>query len=160
MPFRIVPGITSSIGGLAYAGIPVTHRETNQVVTFVTGHGVTGEVPDGIDWVSLARGSPVLVLYMAIKHLGTISERLIAAGRSADEPVAVVSRATTENQRILESTLGRVAAEVIEAGIEPPALVAVGQVVRLRAGLDWLGALTGRRLIADPLATKIQRDAV
>lgn len=160
VPFRIVPGITSSIGGLAYAGIPVTHRETNQVVTFVTGHGVTGEVPDGIDWVSLARGSPVLVLYMAIKHLGTISERLIAAGRSADEPVAVVSRATTENQRILESTLGRVAAEVIEAGIEPPALVAVGQVVRLRAGLDWLGALTGRRLIADPLATKIQRDAV
>ena len=160
VPFRIVPGITSSIGGLAYAGIPVTHRDTNQVVTFVTGHSVTGEVPDGIDWAALARGSPVLVFYMAIKHLGTITGRLIAGGRRTDEPVAVVSRATTENQRVLESTLGRVAADVAAAGIEPPALVAVGEVVRLRAGLDWLGALAGRPLSADPLARKIQRDAV
>jgi uroporphyrin-III C-methyltransferase len=160
IPFRVVPGITSSIGGLAYAGIPVTHRETNHVVTFVTGHGVTGDVPDGLDWAALARGSPVLVLYMAIKHLGTIAERLIAAGRSADEPVAVVSRATTENQRVLETTLGRAAAAVTEAQIEPPALVAIGEVVRLRAGLDWLGALAGRQLTADPLTSKIQRDAV
>jgi uroporphyrin-III C-methyltransferase len=160
VPFRIVPGITSSIGGLAYAGIPVTHRDTNHVVTFVTGHGVTGDVPDGLDWAALARGSPVLILYMAIKHLGTIAGRLIAAGRRADEPVAVVSRATTEHQRVLESTLGHVAADVVAAGIEPPALVAIGDVVRLRAGLDWLGALAGRRLIADPLAAKIQRDAV
>ena len=160
VPFRVVPGITSSVGGLAYAGIPVTHRETNQVVTFVTGHGVTGDVPDGIDWQALARGSPVIVFYMAIKHLGTITERLLAAGRSADEPVAVVSRATTEHQRILESTLARVTAEAAQAGIEPPALVAVGEVVRLRAGLDWLGAMAGRPLVADPLATKIQRDAV
>ena len=160
VPFRVVPGITSSIGGLAYAGIPVTHRETNQVVTFVTGHGVTGDVPDGIDWPALARGSPVIVFYMAIKHLGTITQRLLEAGRSADEPVAVVSRATTEHQRILESTLARVTAEAAQAGIEPPALVAVGEVVRLRAGLDWLGAMAGRPLVADPLATKIQRDAV
>ena len=160
VPFRIVPGITSSIGGLAYAGIPVTHRETNQVVTFVTGHGVTGDVPDGIDWTSLARGSPVIVFYMAIKHLGTIAGRLMAGGRRADEPVAVVSRATTEQQRVLETTLGRAAADVAADGIEPPALVAIGEVVRLRAGLDWLGALTGRTLAADPLATKIQRDAV
>jgi len=160
IPFRIVPGITSSIGGLAYAGIPVTHRETNQVVTFVTGHGVTGDVPDGIDWAALASGSPVLVLYMAIKHLGTISERLIAAGRRPEESVAVVSRATTDNQRVLESTLGRVTADVAASGIEPPALVAIGDVVRLRAGLDWLGAMAGRTLIDDPLASKIQRDAV
>jgi uroporphyrin-III C-methyltransferase len=160
IPFRVVPGITSSIGGLAYAGIPVTHRETNHVVTFVTGHGMTGDVPDGLDWEALAKGSPVLVLYMAIKHLGAISERLLAAGRSPDEPVAVVSRATTENQRVLESTLAAVAGAVAESGIEPPALVAIGEVVRLRAGLDWLGALAGRTLTADPLATKIQRDAV
>jgi len=160
IPFRVVPGITSSIGGLAYAGIPVTHRETNHVVTFVTGHGVSGDVPDGLDWEALAKGSPVLILYMAIKHLGAISERLLAAGRSPDEPVAVVSRATTENQRVLESTLAAVAGAVAESGIEPPALVAIGEVVRLRAGLDWLGALAGRTLTADPLATKIQRDAV
>jgi uroporphyrin-III C-methyltransferase len=155
-----VPGITSSIGGLAYAGIPVTHRETNHVVTFVTGHGVTGEVPDGLDWAALARGSPALVFYMAIKHLGTITERLLAAGRRAGEPVAVISRATTEKQRVLESTLGRVAADVVAANIELPALVAIGEIVRLRTGLDWLGALAGRKLAADPLANKIQRDAV
>src|SRR5690606_27910070 len=81
VPFRIVPGITSGIGGLAYAGIPATHRDTNHAVTFITGHGASGEVPDGVDWEALARGSPVLVIYMAVKHLGAISERLLAAGR-------------------------------------------------------------------------------
>lgn len=154
VPFRIVPGITSGIGGLAYAGIPVTHRDTNQVVTFVTGHGVTGDIPDGLDWPALARGSPALVFYMATKHLGTIAERLIAAGRAADEPVAVVSRAATDQQRVVETTLSRAAADVAVARLEPPALVAIGPIVRLRAGLDWLGALAGRRLTADPLGLK------
>ena len=151
VPFRIVPGITSGIGGLAYAGIPVTHRDTNQVVTFVTGHGVTGDIPDGLDWPALARGSPALVFYMATKHLGAIADRLIAAGRSGDEPVAVVSRAATERQQVVETTLARAAADVAAAHLEPPALVAVGPIVRLRAGLDWLGAMAGRRLIANPL---------
>ncbi len=160
VPFRIVPGITSGIGGLAYAGIPVTHRDTNHAVTFITGHGATGDIPDGIEWETLARGSPVLVIYMAIKHIGTIAGRLLAAGRAADEPVAVVSHATTEKQRVLETTLGLVAAEVVSAGVEPPALVAIGPNVRLRAGLDWLGALSGRALVPDPLGNKIHRDAV
>ena len=154
LPFRIVPGITSGIGGLAYAGIPVTHRDTNHVVTFVTGHGVTGEIPDGLDWMALARGSPALVFYMATKHLGAIAERLIAAGRGRDEPVAVISRAATEQQRVIETTLARAAGDVAEAHIEPPALVAVGPIVRLRAGLDWVGALAGRRLSPDPLGLK------
>ncbi len=160
IPFRIVPGITSGIGGLAYAGIPVTHRDTNQIVTFVTGHGVTGDIPDGLDWGALARGSPALVFYMAAKHLGAIAERLIAAGRAADEPVAVVSRAATDRQRVVETTLGRAAADVAAAQLEPPALVAVGPIVRLRAGLDWLGALAGRRLTADPLGLKRRRDDI
>ncbi len=160
IPFRIVPGITSGIGGLAYAGIPTTHRDTNHAVTFITGHGVTGDVPDGLDWEHLAKGSPVLVIYMAIKHLSGISSRLLAAGRSADEPLAVISRASTEEQRVIETTLGRAAADVAAAGLEPPALVVLGPVVRLRAGLDWLGALAGRALNPDPLGTKIQRDAV
>jgi len=154
VPFRIVPGITSGIGGLAYAGIPVTHRDTNQVVTFVTGHSVSGDSPDGLDWTALARGSPALVFYMATKHLEAIARRLIAAGRTADEPVAVVSRAATDHQRVVETTLGRAAADVASARLEPPALVAVGPIVRLRAGLDWLGALAGRRLTADPLGLK------
>src|SRR4051812_4730600 len=103
IPFRVVPGISSGVGGLAYAGIPVTHRDVNQAVTFVTGHGMTGDLPDGLDWAALARASPVLVFYMALKHLPRISERLLAAGRSADEPVALVSHATTEQQRVLDT---------------------------------------------------------
>jgi uroporphyrin-III C-methyltransferase len=159
VPFRIIPGISSGIGGLAYAGIPVTHREINSVVTFITGHGASGDVPESVDWAAIAAGSPVLVLYMAMKHLGRIAERLIEAGRGADEPVAIVSRASTPDQRVLESTLGDCAAAARAADIEPPALIVVGQVVRLRAGLDWLGALTGRALVADPLGVKRREKA-
>jgi uroporphyrin-III C-methyltransferase len=138
IPFRVVPGITAAIGGLAYAGIPATHRSINSAVTFVTGHASDGALPDGLDWPALARGAPVLVFYMALKHLDAIARRLIAAGRSPDEPVAVVSKATTPAQRVLETTLARAAADVAAAGIEPPAIVAVGEAVRLRASLDWL----------------------
>ena len=158
VPFRIVPGITAGIGGLAYAGIPVTHRDTNHAVTFVTGHGVTGDVPDGLDWAALSRGAPVLVFYMALKHLETIAGNLIAAGRAADEPTAIVCRAATAAQRVLETTLGNAAADAVHAGLEPPAIVVVGEVVRLRGGLDWLGALGGRTLDPDPLRLKRRRD--
>jgi len=141
IPFRVVPGITAAIGGLAYAGIPATHRDINSAVAFVTGHASDGEVPDGLDWAALAKGAPVLVLYMALKHIEPIARRLIAGGRSADDPVAVVSKATTPQQRVLETTLARAAADVEASGIEPPAIVAIGAAVRLRASLDWLGAL-------------------
>ncbi len=136
IPFRIVPGITAGVGGLAYAGIPTTHRDTNHTVAFVTGHASTGEVPDGIDWPALARASPVIVFYMALKHLGTITQNLLAAGRPAAEPVAIVSKATTDQQRVVETTLSRAVAEAV--GVDPPAIVVVGEVVRLRAALDWL----------------------
>ena len=152
--FRIVPGISAGIGGLAYAGIPVTHREVNSAVAFITGHDASGLVPDSVNWESLSRGAPVLVIYMALKHIEPIVERLLAAGRSPAEPIAVVSKATTAAQEVLESTLGRIVADVAGAGIEPPAMVVVGEAVRLRAGLDWLGALSGKRLIADPLGQK------
>jgi len=139
IPFRIVPGITAAIGGLAYAGIPATHRDINSAVTFITGHASDGEVPDGLDWPALAKGAPVLVVYMALKHLDAIAQRLIAGGRSPDDPVAVVSKATTPAQRVLETTLARAAADVAASGIEPPAIVAVGKAVTLRSSLDWLG---------------------
>jgi uroporphyrin-III C-methyltransferase len=148
IPFRVVPGVTAGIGGLAYAGIPVTHRDINSAVTFLTGHNSNGAVPDQIDWDAIARGAPVLVLYMALKHLPNIVERLIAGGRRQDEPVAVVSKATTAAQRVLVSTLGEVAAASV--GAETPAIVVVGEVVRLRPGLDWLGALDGKKLAPDP----------
>ncbi len=157
--FRIVPGITAGIGGLAYAGIPVTHRDTNQVVTFLTGHDQNGLVPDAIDWDAVAKGSPVIVMYMAMKHIGGIAESLITAGRSADEPLAFVCNAATKDQTVLETTIGAAARDAEAAGIEPPAIVVVGDVVRLRTGLDWLGALSGRVLDGDPLALKSERDA-
>jgi len=159
VPFRVVPGISAGIGGLAYAGIPLTHRDVNSAVAFVTGHDTNGIVPDSVDWNALARGAPVLVLYMALKHIATIAERLRAAGRRGDEPVAVVSRATTAGQRVLETTLDACAAAVADSGIEPPALVVVGEVVRLRAALDWLGALDGRALVPDPLQRRGRSEA-
>ena len=151
IPFRIVPGISAGIGGLAYAGIPVTHRDVNSAVTFVTGHDSSGLVPASVDWQALARGAPVLVIYMALKHLEQIAGRLIEGGRPPQEPVAIVSRATTAEQRVLETTLGKAARDAEASGIEPPAMVVIGDVVRLRAALDWLGALDGRELVADPL---------
>jgi uroporphyrin-III C-methyltransferase len=159
IPFRVVPGISAGIGGLAYAGIPVTHRDCNSAVTFITGHDAAGSVPDNVDWMSLGKGSPVIVLYMALKHLDLIAERLIQAGRPAEEPVAVVSKATTAEQQVLETTLSRCGADVQRQGIEPPAIVVIGEVVRLRAALDWIGALDGRQLEADPLGQRRQTEA-
>ncbi|UIJ97032.1 uroporphyrinogen-III C-methyltransferase [Rhizobium leguminosarum] len=150
IPFRIVPGITAGIGGLAYAGIPVTHRDINHAVTFLTGHDSSGIVPDRINWEAIGQGSPVIVMYMAMKHIAEISARLIAAGRLASEPVAFVCNAATGRQQVLETTLGEATEAVAVSGLEPPAVVVVGEVVRLRASLDWLGALAGRRLQPDP----------
>ena len=145
IPFRVVPGISAGIGGLAYAGIPVTHRDTNHAVTFLTGHDASGVVPDTVDWESLAKGSPVLVMYMAMKHVEGIAKRLLLAGRSADEPIAFISHATTEKQVVHEARLGDLG-DYGAAGIEPPAIVVLGEVVRLRSALDWLGALEGKVL--------------
>lgn len=139
VPFRIVPGITAGIGGLAYAGIPLTHRDTNSAVTLVTGHASDGTAPDGIDWDAIAKGSPVIVLYMASKHLAAIAARLVACGRAPDEPAVIVSKATTPEQRVLVSTLGEIAGAAAAAHIEAPTIVAIGEIVRLRGALDWLG---------------------
>ena len=149
VPFRVVPGITAGIGGLCHAGIPATHRDANSAVTFVTGHNARGTTPDNLDWQGLARGSPVLVFFMPLKHLGGIAEKLVAAGRDPDEPAALIGNATTPDQVVLETTLA--AAPAAASGVPPPAMFVVGEVVRLRAGLDWLGALSGRVLDPDPL---------
>jgi uroporphyrin-III C-methyltransferase len=156
IPFRVVPGVSAGIGGLAYAGIPVTHRDCNHAVTFITGHDASGIMPEAVDWAAIARGSPAIVLYMALKHIGQISGRLMAEGRQAGEPVAVVSKATTAEQRVLETTLGACAADISQSGIEPPAIVVIGEIVRLRAALDWLGAMQGRVLTPDPLGLRRQ----
>ena len=152
--FRIIPGVSSGIGGLAYAGIPLTHRETNSVVTFVTGHNASGSGNNRVDWNSVATGSDVLVVFMPLRHLEQISTMLIKAGRSPDEPVAIISKATLTQQKVFESTLSGISETTSIAQFKPPALLVVGQVVRLRNGLDWMGALSGRLLDADPLKIK------
>ncbi|HEY1837832.1 MAG TPA: uroporphyrinogen-III C-methyltransferase [Rhizomicrobium sp.] len=157
VPFRIVPGVTAGIGGIAYAGIPVTHRDTNSAVTFITGHGADGKLPP-LDWQAVAKGSPTLVLYMARKYAGEIAERLIAAGRAADEPAAVISDASRASQTTYVTTLAQLGA-VARAG-EAPAIIVIGENVRLREGLDWLGAMQGKLLNPDPLEQRSLSDAV
>lgn len=159
IPFRIVPGISAGIGGLAYAGIPVTHRDINHNVTFLTGHDATGVVPDAIDWESVAKGSPVIVMYMAMKHWANIAERLMRFGRDSLTPVAFVCDATTDRQRVLESTLGNSVGDLEVSGLKPPAIVVVGDAVKLRKALDWRGALDGRELEADPLDMRSRQEA-
>lgn len=141
--FRIVPGITAGVGGLAYAGIPATHRSINSAVTFLTGHDARGLPPDGVDWQAIARGSPVIVLYMALKFLEEITGNLIRAGRAPDEPVALVADATLESQQVVTTTLADAAGDASQAGIAPPVIVVVGEVVNLRQHLDWFAAGRG-----------------
>jgi uroporphyrin-III C-methyltransferase len=144
VPFRIVPGVTAGIGGLAYAGIPVTHRDTNHVVSFVTGHGADGKLPD-LDWGAIARGSPTIVLYMARKYAGEIADRLMAAGREAQEPAAIVSNASFADQNVRVTTLAELGAAAAESAA--PAILVVGENVSLRASMDWLGAMAGKVLV-------------
>src|SRR5882757_707064 len=139
VPFRIVPGITAGIGGLAYAGIPVTHRDTNHAVTFITGHGIDGKLTQ-LDWAAVSRGAPTLVLYMARKFAGEIAQALLAAGRNADEPAAIVANATRGDQQVTITTLGALpaAAEAAPA----LAIMVIGENVRLAGELNWLAKIS------------------
>ena len=155
IPFRIVPGLTAGIAGLAYAGIPLTHRDLGESVAFVTGHNTSGEVPDTVDWSALAKGAQVIVVYMALKHLTPISTRLMAGGRKPEEPVALIASAATSRQVVIETTLGRCAADAATHNVQPPAIIVIGPVVRLRASLDWLGALSGKPLEAPTIDSEM-----
>ncbi len=127
IPCLVVPGITAALGAAAGAGIPLTQRGLSQSVTFVTGH-----IPedDSLDWRSLARAGQTVVFYMGVGHLGPIVARLRAAGAPDTLPAALVERATLPAQRVLRGTLGQIADLGRQAGISPPALLLVGEVVR------------------------------
>ena len=137
VPFRIVPGITTGIGGLAYAGIPVTHRDTNHAVTFITGHGSDGKLTK-LDWAAVSRGAPTMVLYMARRFAAEISGLLIAAGRRPDEPAAIVANAARPGQQVIVTTL----AGLGRAAEDSPALaiIVIGENVTLAEELGWLAA--------------------
>ncbi len=157
VPFRIVPGVTAGIGGLAYAGIPVTHRDTNHAVTFITGHGADGKLPK-LDWAALAKASPTIVLFMARKFVGDIAAKLIAAGRAPHEPAAIVSDATFDKQNVVVTSLEKLGEAAAASGA--PAIIVIGENVKLREGLDWVGAMAGRVLEPYPLGRDDLSDAI
>ena len=147
VPFRILPGISAGIGGLAYAGIPVTHRDVGNAVTFVTANH-----PESVNSPEISRGSPDIVIYMGMRALPAIRAALLKAGRPANEPVAVVENASTPRQRVLETTLATCAEDVARAGLAAPAIICVGRAVLLRQALDWQALLRGEAPRAlDPL---------
>lgn len=146
--FEVVPGITAAAGCAAYAGIPLTHRDHAQVLTFVTGHckGEADKIASTIDWELLARPGQTCVFYMGLGHLGNIVARLREHGVPADRAAAVIEQGTQPQQRVVTATLDELVAKVLDAGIESPALLIVGEVTRLHETLRWFNA-TGA---ADP----------
>jgi len=142
IPFEVVPGITSAAGASSYAGIPLTHRDYAQSCTFVTGHRREG-VDDGqdeLDWPALARPDQTVVVYMGVGTLARTARQLIAHGRAADTPAAIVERATTTEQRVVTGTLATLPDLAKARAVKPPALVIIGEVVALRDRLAWFDA--------------------
>lgn len=138
IPFEVVPGVTAGFAAAAYAGIPVTHRDCTTSVTLVTGHakGENSEEPK-LNWSSLAPGDGTLVFYMGLSNLDTICRELIANGRSDETPVAIISRATTDDQLTLTTTLANAPMDVAEIDVPTPAVIIVGEVVSKRDQLRW-----------------------
>lgn len=145
----VVPGISSAISVPGAAGIPVTHRGVAHEFTVVSGHVAPDDPRSLVDWAALARLRGTLVLLMAVERIGAIAETLVAAGRSADTPVAVVQEGTTAAQRRVDATLATVAAVVAEQGVRPPAVIVVGDVVTV-AGVFAPGAPAGPTGAAEP----------
>jgi len=137
--FEVVPGVTSGVAAPAYAGIPVTHRERASAVALITGHEDPEKPESAIDWPALAAFPGTLVFYMGVKQLPAIASRLIAGGRQADQPAAVIERGTLPGQRTVVATLATIAERAAEAGIRPPSITLVGDVAALREeGIRWL----------------------
>lgn len=136
--FEVIPGITSAIGGLCYAGIPITHRDHASSFHVVTGHlrDDDKENPE-INWNALANIRGTLVFLMGVANLKKISENLIKEGKSKDTPVALISWATRYNQRVITSTLEDVYETAVRENVKPPTLIAVGSVVELRDTLNF-----------------------
>ncbi|MCQ4280672.1 siroheme synthase CysG [Pseudomonas stutzeri] len=142
VPFQVVPGITAASGCAAYAGIPLTHRDHAQSVRFVTGHLKDGS--SDLPWSELVAPSQTLVFYMGLVGLPVICQQLIAHGRAADTPAALVQQGTTVNQRVFTGTLADLAERVASEQVQAPTLVIVGEVVQLREKLAWFEGAQNR----------------
>ena len=149
IPFEIVPGVTAGFAAAAYAGIPLTHRDFTTSLALVTGHEDPDKKMSSLDWSKLATGVGTLVFYMGMANLPLIVRELMAHGRPASTPVAVVRWATTPRQQTLTGTLADIVVQVRETGLKPPAVIIVGEVIRLREELQWFEnrPLFGRRIV-------------
>jgi uroporphyrinogen III methyltransferase/synthase len=147
--FEVVPGVTSASAAATYAGIPITHREYTSTVAFVTGHEDPSKPESNIAWDKLATGVGTIVIYMGIKNLKSITEKMIKYGRSPLTPVAVVRWASTSEQRTVVGNLENIAEVVQENNIRPPSLVVIGEVVNLRDTINWYEkrVLFGKRVV-------------
>jgi uroporphyrin-III C-methyltransferase/precorrin-2 dehydrogenase/sirohydrochlorin ferrochelatase/uroporphyrin-III C-methyltransferase len=137
--FQVVPGITAASGCAAYAGIPLTHRDHAQSVRFVTGH-LKNDTCD-LPWNDFVQNNQTLVFYMGLVGLPVICRQLMASGMSVDMPVALVSRGTTPEQKVVAGTLTTIVDLVDSQEVEPPTLVIIGHVVALRSRLDWVASV-------------------
>lgn len=140
VPFQVVPGITAANGVSSYAGIPLTHRDYAQACLFITGHLKDGSLD--LDWVAMSRPRQTVVIYMGLVGLKEICEKLIEHGVASSMPVAVVQQGTTQRQKVVTATLADLAEKVALAGMKPPCLTIIGEVVRLRARLNWFNVGT------------------
>ncbi|MEZ4483624.1 MAG: uroporphyrinogen-III C-methyltransferase [Syntrophotaleaceae bacterium] len=149
VPFEVVPGISAGFAAAAYAGIPLTHRDFTTSLGLVTGHENPLKKVSNLDWQKLATGVGTLVFYMGMTNLALIAEQLVANGRDPQTPVAVIRWGTTPQQQTVTATLEDVVAKVAEAGLKPPAVIVVGEVVRLRDKLRWFDQrpLFGRKVL-------------
>lgn len=149
VPFEVVPGISSVVGALAYAGIPLTDRRHAASFAVVTGHNDPGAPAHATRWEALAHAADTLVIVMGMRNLEAIVARLLAGGLAPGTPAAVVQEGSLPTQRVVEAPLGELAARVREAGLAAPAVVVVGDVVRLREQLAWFerGPLFGMRVL-------------
>ncbi len=132
--FRVVPGVTAGLAGLAYAAIPATTRDTNRGVILVTGHTAEGN-DHSIDWAAIAHTKLPIIIYMGMTRLADITAALISAALPSELPAAVVMHASLPQQRVLVSTLGQLAADAAAQGFASPSIVAIGDMVRLREAL-------------------------
>jgi uroporphyrinogen III methyltransferase/synthase len=157
VPFEVVPGVTSATGCAAYAGIPLTHRDHNASVTFLTGHRAHDENLDTIDWRKIVSLQGTLVIYMGFYHLKKIAERLIGYGMDATTPVAVVEWATLPWQKSCDGPLHKIAEIVKKNSLRAPCIIVIGAVVKLRDRLNWFEKLPlfGRRILVMRPAEKI-----
>lgn len=149
VPFEVVPGVTSATAAATYAGIPITHRDYTATVAFLTGHEDPAKENSNIDWERLATGVGTLVVYMGIKNLPIIVEKLLRYGRDPKTPVAVVRWASTPEQQTVVATLETLTEAVAESGIKPPSLIIIGEVVKLRERIDWFEKrpLFGKKIV-------------